>query len=211
MAARYHHGDLHASLLAATRDLVRRAGPSAVTLRDVARRAGVSEAAPYHHFANKAELLLATAASGFAVLEKRLRAAAEAATSARTRMVALAAAYVAFAIDEPGYFRLLFGAHIAELTAEPSPAVAEAKKQGKAAAMWLREGVAAFLAETKITADQRELERVVWAQLHGTAWLVSEREITPQPSRAEALALAERGIELVLAGLKPKARSRRLR
>lgn len=211
----YHHGDLRAALLDATIAIVRQHGPAAVTLRDVARRAGVSEAAPYHHFESKAHLLLEAAAQGFAALSERLAAAGAGHASAAGRLPVLGAAYVRFALDEPGYFRLLFGAHIDELVASPSkhPGVTAATQAGRAAASHLRTGVAAFIAETGTSIAARDLERLVWAQIHGLAWLALESELHPPPAVDEVVALASRGVALLLEGLgaAPRMRTRRSR
>lgn len=203
MRRTYHHGDLRKALLDATLAIVRRDGPTAVTLRDVAARAGVSEAAPYHHFESKSHLLLAVAAEGYRALSERMAAAAARAATTHERLIAIGAAYVEFALAEPGYFRMLFGAHVVELVAHPAADAVEAVKQaGRSAASHLREGVAALIAETETPVSARDLERVLWAQIHGLAWLVLEQEFHPQPSTAEAVALARQAIELVLAGIR---------
>jgi AcrR family transcriptional regulator len=200
----YHHGDLRAALLAATVELLRRDGLDAVTLRSVARRAGVSEAAPYHHFPSKTHLLLAAAAQGFAALDARMRGAVAAAGAAvYARIVAAGCAYVEFALDEPGYFRLLFGAHVVELAAHAD--AAEVKKAGQSASGLLRGLVAELVDGGKVRLDAQKLERIFWAQIHGVAWLVVEKELRPEPSRAQAIALARDGIELVLDGAGAKA------
>lgn len=120
---RYHHGDLRQALLDAAMTLIDIRGRDALTLREAARRAGVSEAAPYRHFANLDELLGAVALEGFEMLISDL----EAISGARR----IRAAYLAFAVDFPGRYQLMFGvladhksamqreeevAHIAELT-----------------------------------------------------------------------------------------------
>ncbi len=64
----YHHGDLRAALLEAAREVLAKEGVEALTLREVARRAGVTHAAPYRHFADKEALLAAVATEGFAAL-----------------------------------------------------------------------------------------------------------------------------------------------
>ena len=188
--------------------IVRQHGPAAVTLRDVASRAGVSEAAPYHHFESKAHLLLEAAARGYTALGERLAAAAATGASARERVPALGAAYVQFALDEPGYFRLLFGAHIDELVAPPTkhPGGVAAKQAGRAAANHLRTGVAAFIAETGASIAPRDLERLVWAQIHGLAWLALENELHPPPMVDEIVELAARGLALLLDGTHRPAR-----
>ncbi len=213
MPRSYHHGDLRAALLDATVAIVRQHGPAALTLRDVARRAGVSEAAPYHHFESKAHLLLEAAAQGYSALAGRLAAAATTEASARQRLPALGAAYVQFALDEPGYFRLLFGAHIDELVAPPSkhPGGMAAKQAGRAAANHLRTGVAAFVAETGAAIGTRDLERLLWAQIHGLAWLALENELHPHPMVDEIVGLAGRGVALLLDGVSAASRPPRAR
>jgi len=209
----YHHGDLRKALLDATLAIVRGDGPAAGSWREVATRAGVSEAGRYHHFQSKSHLLLAAAADGYRALGERMAATGERATTARERLAEIGAAYVRFALDEPGYFRLLFGAHVVELVAHPD---ADATKQaGRTAAQHLREGVAAFVAESRTSMPPRDLERLVWSQIHGLAWLVLEQELRPEPSTDDAVALARSGIDVLLSGVpataRPRAKTRRPR
>ncbi len=100
-----HHGDLRRALLDAALALVAEAEPSAVTLRAVARRAGVSPGAPYHHFSDKAALLAAVAEEGF-------RALAQAQESivgeGAGRLSGLCAAYVRFAMEHPTHYAVMF-------------------------------------------------------------------------------------------------------
>ncbi len=95
----YHHGDLRAALLDAALELLD--DPEAFSLRAVARRAGVSPNAPYRHYEDKEALLAAVAAHGFDRLADRLDAAGTHADMAQ--------AYVAFALEHPGLFRLMYG------------------------------------------------------------------------------------------------------
>jgi AcrR family transcriptional regulator len=78
----YHHGDLPAALLAAVREAITDNGVSGVSMRDVARRAGVSHSAPAHHFGSKAGLLMAFAAEGFRLLAQAMRSEVEAQSTA---------------------------------------------------------------------------------------------------------------------------------
>jgi AcrR family transcriptional regulator len=204
MPRSYHHGDLREALLDATLHIVRKGGPDAVTLRDVAKRAGVSEAAPYHHFASKSHLLLEAAARGYRALGERLQGDATI-TTARESLTAVGAAYVRFALEEPGYFRLLFGAHVVELVAHP--AAAATKEAGRTAAGHLRRAVADVHAEVGATIPVRDLERLVWAQVHGLAWLVLEQELRPAPTLDETVALAARALEALIVGVSPPQRA----
>src|SRR6201996_5494872 len=97
----YHHGDLKRALTSAALTLVAEKGPKGFTLTEAARRAGVSAAAPYRHFADKAELLAAVAEQGFRDLHTSL--AAEAPSSPSARVTALGRAYVRWAVAHPDH------------------------------------------------------------------------------------------------------------
>ena len=105
----YHHGDLRHTLIEATDALLAEKGPEAFSLREVARRAGVSPAAPAHHFGDAAGLLTAVATMGFDGLTEALRAGqARAGQDPRARLCGQGVAYVRFAMRHPGRFRLMF-------------------------------------------------------------------------------------------------------
>lgn len=106
----YHHGNLRNALIDAASALVDLHGRDALTLREAARRAGVSQTAPYRHFADRDALLAAVAADSFLMLVEDLRAAAAMARrqSQAGRLEAMAAAYLAFAHENPGRFDLMF-------------------------------------------------------------------------------------------------------
>lgn len=105
----YHHGNLRATLISAATVLLAQKGAAACTLRGVAAAAGVSQAAPYHHFKDKEDLLDAVVAAGFerlaALQEKMMRSA----RGDYKRLRANGVAYVSFAVAEPALFRLMFG------------------------------------------------------------------------------------------------------
>jgi AcrR family transcriptional regulator len=100
----YHHGDLRRALLTAAMDMLEADGSEALSLREVARRAGVSHNAPYRHFADREALLAAMAAEGFDVLAEVM---SRAATGGAPPEVGVA--YVRFATDHPQLFNLMFG------------------------------------------------------------------------------------------------------
>ena len=105
----YHHGDLARALLKATDAIIEEEGLEAFTLRSCARRAGVSHAAPAHHFKDRAGLLSAYAASIFRDLTLSVQARiAEAGDDKYARLRATGLAYVTFALQRPGAFRLVF-------------------------------------------------------------------------------------------------------
>ncbi len=97
----YHHGDLRRALLTATAAAIADKGPTALSLRDLARRAGVSHAAPAHHFGDKAGLLTALAAEGYAMLADTLDAAGG-------DLLDSGVAYVRFAVEHRAHFEVMF-------------------------------------------------------------------------------------------------------
>jgi AcrR family transcriptional regulator len=105
----YHHGDLRRALVDAARRILEAEGPTALSLRAVAREAGVSPAAPYHHFKDKAELLDAVAAQGWEILDQMMAEARDRA-DLRDKLLALGIAYVCFARDNPALYRVMYDA-----------------------------------------------------------------------------------------------------
>ncbi len=107
---RYHHGDLWRALVDAALALIAEGELGTFSLREVARRAGVTSAAPYHHFKDKTALLAAVAEEGFVALCKRLEAALARVPPAdlRGRFGALARAYLEFARAHPAHYRVMF-------------------------------------------------------------------------------------------------------
>ncbi len=103
---RYHHGDLRTSLVEAAREIIEEVGPNAFSLRAAARRAGVSPAAPAHHFGDTRGLLTTIATIGFVEFGDALEAATG--PDRRSTIVAQCHAYLRFALARPGLFRLMW-------------------------------------------------------------------------------------------------------
>jgi AcrR family transcriptional regulator len=117
----YHHGDLRQALIDASLALIADKGVAGLSLRAVARAAGVSAAAPYHHFESRAALLAAVAEQGFTLLHGMMRDAMErAGDDAYLRLRDSGSAYVAFALKHPGHFRLMFRPELADHEAYPA-------------------------------------------------------------------------------------------
>ncbi len=104
----YHHGALFESLIDAAGAVLEEEGLEALSLREVARRAGVSTAAPYHHFADKQALLVALAIDGFDDLEQALSRVTSKAKTPRARLQAVAEGYLRFAKQRPALYQLMF-------------------------------------------------------------------------------------------------------
>ncbi len=96
----YHHGDLRRAILTAALDVIAADGPSALSLRDLARRAGVSHAAPAHHFKDRTGLLTAIAAEGFGLLAATIGETAD--------LKDAGVRYVRFAREHPAHFQVMF-------------------------------------------------------------------------------------------------------
>ena len=106
--AAYHHGDLRRALIDAATQLIAEGGSTALTVRAAAQAAGVSIAAPYRHFSDRAALLAAVLAEGFDGLAAHTQAARQAAPDARAALLAVGLAYVDFARQRPAVYRLMF-------------------------------------------------------------------------------------------------------
>src|ERR1700736_2529327 len=106
--ATYHHGNLGPALVRAAMELLEESGESELSLRAVARRAGVSSAAPYRHYADREALISAVATVGYRELAERL-AAAPPSPSTPEQLASVAIAYVQFALERPALFRIMFG------------------------------------------------------------------------------------------------------
>jgi AcrR family transcriptional regulator len=108
----YHHGNLRETLLQGAVRVIAELGPGAFTLREVARRAGVSHNAPYRHFRDKDALLAAVAAQGFRELTRSMRKAGEKQSNALNKLKQSGIAYVAFAVRRPEHFTVMFDAPV---------------------------------------------------------------------------------------------------
>src|SRR5262245_46396811 len=119
----YHHGDLRPALLGAAFELAREGGPAAVSLREVARRAGVSTAAPYQHFADRGAVLAALAEEGYARLLAVLGDAHHRSRrrSPTAQITALGEAYLRFAAEEPTHYAIMFLPELADPERYPGP------------------------------------------------------------------------------------------
>ena len=105
----YHHGALREALIEAALATIEDTGPRGLTIREVARRAGVSHAAPYRHFSDKDELILAVVERGFELLERETERARNAAgEEPLAQFAASGEAYLDFAMRYPAYYRVMF-------------------------------------------------------------------------------------------------------
>ena len=209
----YHHGDLRNALVDAATALAREGGPDAVVLREAARRVGVSAAAAYHHFANREQLVQAVKHRTLALLSGQMQAALDqdrtsatpgrgrkqpsANEVARRRLRALGAAYLQFAFDEPGLFRITFGPRGPWPTNE-----ATARHDDNVGPFLLLRQVLDELVAVGVVPQERRagLEYVTWAQVHGIATLCLDgplARVTP----AERQATIDQTLDNIIRGL----------
>jgi AcrR family transcriptional regulator len=172
----YHHGDLPAALISAARELLAEDGTEALSLRAVARRAGVSAMAPYRHFPDKEALLAAVAAEGFREFAKALEDADNGAAP-ETALLEQGVAYVRFACAQPALFRLMFGP----------------PRQGTHVALKHDEAMAHSVLAARVAADTpAELRQArtlaCWSVVHGLASLIIDGQIDITGTTPEALA-----------------------
>jgi len=165
------HQSGRAALLAAARAELTRVGVGELSLRAVARRAGVSHAAPKHHFAHRAGLLSALAADGFTALATRLDAAVAAGGPPLHRLVAAGHAYLRFAQDEPALFDLMYRP---ELLSSADPALLASKR---AAFGVLLRVVDDARTDLRSDAGTDTVALLAWATVHGMAVLIRDRAL----------------------------------
>ena len=155
----YHHGDLRQALVTAALELLDESGDTDLSLRAVARRAGVSPAAPYRHYADREALDSAVAAVGYRELAGRL-AAAHPYPSTPDELASVAIAYVQFALERPALFRIMFG--------EPCDRDNEERAEAAVAvSLYVRAIAERIFPE----ADPDALATAIWALVHGLAFL----------------------------------------
>jgi AcrR family transcriptional regulator len=158
--SRYHHGDLAAACVHAAMELLEEDGGTAgLSLRAVARRAGVSPGAPYRHYADRDALISAVAAVGYRELAGCM-AAANAAPATPDDLVAIGIAYVEFALRRPALFHMMFG----------GPCDRD-NQDRLAATSAVRELVSGGVRAAFPDADVEAMSTAVWALVHGLAFL----------------------------------------
>ncbi|HLJ50137.1 MAG TPA: TetR/AcrR family transcriptional regulator [Bryobacteraceae bacterium] len=191
----YHHGNLREALLQAALQLIAELGPAGFTLREVARRAGVSHNAPYRHFPNKDELLAAVAAQGFHELTEAMMDAAQAGSNALERLQRSGWAYVAFALRRPEHFTVMFDAPLAKST---NPKSTEAGEKAFGA---LVAAVEACQQEGQLPPGETMARALVaWSLVHGISKLAIAQRL-PFRSSAAVLKFAEIAIQASMPSL----------
>ena len=163
----YHHGNLREALISGAIEILEEEGLSALSLRGVARRAGVSQAAPYHHFKNKKGMLAAIAVRGFEEMGRAQQADAKGAEK-KGRLGALGRGYVNFGLAHPALLRLMFGPELSSPSEFPELAAV-----GSESYRQLTEAVSVQMTEGDEDGLSPQIAALAaWALVHGLAMLM---------------------------------------
>jgi len=186
-AKTYHHGDLREALIKAGRAILEEDGVEALTLRACARKAGVSHAAPQHHFASISDLLAEIAATGFEDFVKALDRGAARSILPVEKLKAMGQSYVAFARERPAVYQLMFGV--------AAPLSSDRLLSAKAAA-W--EQLTAAVSAAAGPEDKEAKAMQVWATVHGFSMLVISQRLPPKIGLSQALKRVVDGLPLAI-------------
>ena len=171
--ASYHHGDLRAGLIEATRRLVEEKGPDGFSVSDACKLAGVSTAAPYKHFKNKDDMLVQMVLEGMKRHRQNMMDALEGIPEGTPeRVKALGKEYIAFALREPAVFRLKFGGFTIGIDDERLKSAGE-----DTFGIVLRE-IASVLGHDSITQEVRRRGFMLWGFVHGLSFILQDKKLT---------------------------------
>lgn len=195
--AQYHHGNLKEALVDAARDLLGEHGAYGISLRKVAKTAGVSQAAPYHHFDNKEALLAEVARRGFDQLVSQIRAVPD--EDPRENLREMGRVYIAFGLANPEVYQLMFGAEFC-----PAEEHAELKESAGAAFGHLAQVVGAGCEAGVFRGEPVGMSMAVWSAMHGVVSLLQNRVHEGKEMQGQIIsqeAVIQATIDLVSAGL----------
>jgi AcrR family transcriptional regulator len=185
----YHHGNLRRALIDAGLELIEKEGATALSLRAVARRVGVSTAAPYRHFPSREALLAAVAEEGYRLLGEEIRRAIAAHDNPARRLGESGIAYVLFAVAHPSRYGVMFSPELADRTAHPSLEAAAEDTQRLLLGAVRDYQEAGWMGSR----DPGELALSAWSSVHGLASLITGGHIRvggSDPPRIEEIARA---------------------
>ncbi|MEM8732276.1 MAG: TetR/AcrR family transcriptional regulator [Pseudomonadota bacterium] len=169
----YHHGDLKAALIDATRQLVEEKGPDRFSVADACRLAGVSTAAPYKHFKDKTEMLVATALDGMSRhRENTLKALEGIPPGSPDRITAIGLEYINFALNEPAVFRLKFGGFTDRIVDD------ELTAAGQQVFGVLLHEVALCIGQDEASDEVRHRGFLLWSFVHGLSFILRDHDLT---------------------------------
>ncbi|HSV51773.1 MAG TPA: TetR/AcrR family transcriptional regulator [Burkholderiaceae bacterium] len=199
----YHHGNLRDELVLQGMAILESQGMAALSMREIARRAGVTQTAPLHHFEGKAGLLAAIAAMGFLQLFEHRMAALKDKRDPAERLMSVMLAYVEFALAHPALFHLMHGPEIPDKTLFPELNEAATRSYGI-----LETAVADFLLTNEASMERgREATLAAWTACHGLATILINPQNTPRyVLRKDPMGISRTIFEMFIAGLASRPR-----
>ena len=186
VAVPYHHGDLRRALVAAALELLEQGDE--LSLRAVARRAGVSHTAPYHHFRDRRALVAAVAQEGQLTLRDALAEAGKG-LDGRERLLESGVAYVRFAVSNPTRFRVMFSAELADRSELP-----ELQAACDSAYAELLANVRRVMGESAPEEAVQTRALGAWSTVHGLSMLILDRQVPGVGADPEAAAAVARAV-----------------
>ena len=179
----YHHGNLRRTIVRAALEILRETQSVEFSLRELARRAGVSHNAPYKHFADKRELLAAVSAAGFETLTKRMAREMASFQNPRQRLFAMLRAYIDHGVENPALYSLMFGGYLSgPHYSRPIIELAEAEKTKALIAEAIIAGaLGAAIPQTE--RNERKIAGAIlacWSLVHGLTLLLADGLVGPK-------------------------------
>ena len=197
----YHHGDLRRAIVTAAMEILQETQSLEFSLRELARRAGVSHNAPYKHFADKRELLAAVSAAGFETLTKRMTTEIAGLDNAREQLFAMLRAYIAHGVENPALYNLMFGGYLGGPNrSRPAIELAEAEKtKALLGGVIVAGGLGRAIPHT--ARNERQIAGAIlacWSLVHGRTLLLADGLVGPKKKSG---ALGDRLVQSMLDGL----------
>jgi AcrR family transcriptional regulator len=197
----YHHGDLRRAIVKAALDILKETQSIEFSLRELARRAGVSHNAPYKHFADKRELLAAVSAAGFEMLTKRMAREMARLTDPREQLFAMLRAYIDHGVENPALYNLMFGGYLGGPDrSRPAIELAEAEKtKALLAGVIVAGGLGRAIPDTP--RNERKIAGAIlacWSLVHGLTLLLADGLVGPKKKSG---ALGDSLVQGILHGL----------
>ena len=200
----YHHGDLRRAIVRAALEILSETQSAEFSLRELARRAGVSHNAPYKHFADKRELLAAVSTAGFELLTQRMSNEIAKDSNARAQLFAMLRAYIHHGVENPALYRLMFGGYLSGPDdARPAIERAAAEKTKALLAGTIAKG-GLGMAIPNIPRNERKIAGTIlacWSLVHGLTMLLADGLVGP---RNRYNKLSDVVVQSMLDGLRSK-------
>jgi AcrR family transcriptional regulator len=197
----YHHGDLRRAIVKAALAILKETRSLDFSLRELARRGGVSHNAPYKHFADKRELLAAVSAAGFEMLTQRMAREIADHADAREQLFAMLRAYIDHGVENPALYGLMFGGYLSGPEhSRPAIERTEAEKtKALLAGVIIAGGLGRAIPHT--ARNERKIVGAIlacWSLVHGLTLLLADGLVGPQK---KAGALGDSLVQGLLDGL----------